>query len=1000
MKRILSLVGTIVFVVVTLIFALQNPQSFPPLDWAKKAAPSKPRVAVLLEFGQKDINLRDWSGQATITGATVVQREGYRFHAQDKLTGADGWTASTHRPVRAPAGMPAITKLEPVATVGVVLHMEDVQADAKIGIALKTGEKAEVPLSDVLAGKTIALWNGTAVARLVTTATPVAIDKTEDDFPAAAYGSDGTLWVAYIRYKHRDEGRRLEAASIKEQPKDFKAYYKPEFGDQLFVKSLKNGKWSEPIALTGPKEDLARCAIAASGQGDVWVVYSAQRTGIFDLFARKINPQGKLEAEVRITTSTGNNLTPVMATDTNGDIWLAAQSWIDKGDGKGVGAAIQVYCCTLGAWDWKVLYGGTPGKNGWHPAIAAGPNGKVAIAFDIYNNGSYDVGAMFFDDKKLRSLAVAASPKFEARPSIVYDPSGRLWIAYEEGPENWGKDYGSLVTGKGKPLYSARSVRVVCLDTDGKLKRTTAELPTSTVEPPAMAGDPVKTNLFERASRYAYPKLGLDGQGRVWLTYRRNFGSRYSSHPGAYWLTYARRLDGQAWSEPIEVHHSDGLLDHRPVMLPHAGGGLLIVHNTDGRYTTPNDIDNQIYASVIDLPTKAAALTLVAHQPGENKSTPELAAENAAVKRMREHRINAGGKTYQYLRGEYHRHTEISWDGAPDGSLEDMFRYAIDAVQFDWIGNGDHDNGAGREYPWWLTQKLTDAYQNKAFTTMFTYERSVAYPHGHRNVMFAQRGILTLPRLAPPAGNPPVEEGKKKGAWPGGVHPDDTKMLYRYLHEFNGLCASHTSATGMGTDWRDNDPVVEPIVEIYQGDRMSYEMEGAPRAGYDPQSGKQPANVAGWYPKGFVNLALQKGHKLAFQASSDHWSTHISFFIILAEGRDRQRLLKAVKQRHCYAATDNILVDFRCGAAIMGDVVVTEQAPKFQIHVVGTANLAKVDILRDSEAVATLTPGVKELKTEWTDPKAAAGTHYYYARVLQTDQEIAWGSPIWVEWKK
>ena len=30
---------------------------------------------------------------------------------------------------------------------------------------------------------------------------------------------------------------------------------------------------------------------------------------------------------------------------------------------------------------------------------------------------------------------------------------------------------------------------------------------------------------------------------------------------------------------------------------------------------------------------------------------------------------------------------------------------------------------------------------------MFTYERSVAYPHGHRNVMFAHRGVRTLPRL-------------------------------------------------------------------------------------------------------------------------------------------------------------------------------------------------------------------------------------------------------------
>ena len=69
---------------------------------------------------------------------------------------------------------------------------------------------------------------------------------------------------------------------------------------------------------------------------------------------------------------------------------------------------------------------------------------------------------------------------------------------------------------------------------------------------------------------------------------------------------------------------------------------------------------------------------------------------------MRDYRIEAGGKTYQLLRGEFHRHTEISADGGNDGALEDMWRYALDAARLDWIGNGDHDNGGGKEYTWWL----------------------------------------------------------------------------------------------------------------------------------------------------------------------------------------------------------------------------------------------------------------------------------------------------------
>ena len=67
--------------------------------------------------------------------------------------------------------------------------------------------------------------------------------------------------------------------------------------------------------------------------------------------------------------------------------------------------------------------------------------------------------------------------------------------------------------------------------------------------------------------------------------------------------------------------------------------------------------------------------------------------------------VCVAGATYRLLRGEFHRHTELSQDGGHDGALEDMWRYAIDAAGLEWIGNGDHDNGGSKEYTWWLVQK-------------------------------------------------------------------------------------------------------------------------------------------------------------------------------------------------------------------------------------------------------------------------------------------------------
>src|SRR5262245_43645829 len=70
------------------------------LEWAAKAGPETPPVAVLIEMGSKDTEPTDWSGTAKVTGAKVVHREGYRFHKEDKLIDPDGWDAKSHRPIR------------------------------------------------------------------------------------------------------------------------------------------------------------------------------------------------------------------------------------------------------------------------------------------------------------------------------------------------------------------------------------------------------------------------------------------------------------------------------------------------------------------------------------------------------------------------------------------------------------------------------------------------------------------------------------------------------------------------------------------------------------------------------------------------------------------------------------------------------------------------------------------------------------------------------------
>ncbi|HUG94280.1 MAG TPA: hypothetical protein VML55_25850, partial [Planctomycetaceae bacterium] len=319
-------------------------------------------------------------------------------------------------------------------------------------------------------------------------------------------------------------------------------------------------------------------------------------------------------------------------------------------------------------------------------------------------------------------------------------------------------------------------------------------------------------------------------------------------------------------------------------------------------------------------------------------------------------------------------------------TLEDSLRYALDAGQLDWMGNGDHDNGLGHEYMWWQIQKIFDLYHNPPhFVAAMTYERSVRYPSGHRNVMFPRRGIRPLPRLS---NQQPILFGTPDEGSP------DIKMLYDYLKHFDSICASHTSGTSMGTDWRDHDPEVEPIVEIYQGHRHNYERPEAPR------SATPGTQIGGFEPAGFVHHALLKGNRLGFQASSDHVSTHMSYAIVLAGDTSREALIEGFKQRHCYGATDNILLVVRSGEHLMGDEFETRERPRLEIRAHGTTPIAKVYVVRSDQYVFTAEPNEREIELTYTDMDVKPGdAHYYYVRVEQTDGNIAWGSPMWVTYR-
>jgi hypothetical protein len=197
----------------------------------------------------------------------------------------------------------------------------------------------------------------------------------------------------------------------------------------------------------------------------------------------------------------------------------------------------------------------------------------------------------------------------------------------------------------------------------------------------------------------------------------------------------------------------------------------------------------------------------------------------------------------------------------------------------------------------------------------------------------------------------------------------------------------------MGTDWRDNDKDLEPVVEIFQGDRYSYECADCPLADKRqvPESDLQAPR-----PKGFVHNAWAKGYRLGVIASSDHLSTHMSYALLFAEDTTRDAVQNAMRRRHTYAATDNIILEYRLGDHFMGDEFDAKTVPPVLAKIVATAPLTEVSVIRNNQVIYLISPNSRTAEIRYQDRQPAQGLSYYYVRGLQQDGNAVWSSPIWV----
>ena len=331
--------------------------------------------------------------------------------------------------------------------------------------------------------------------------------------------------------------------------------------------------------------------------------------------------------------------------------------------------------------------------------------------------------------------------------------------------------------------------------------------------------------------------------------------------------------------------------------------------------------------------------------------------------------------------GDIHSHCRISADaiGDPDRAYE----YARCFWGLDFAALSDH-SPRGRK--WETGMKVANRHnQTGRFVTLLGFEWSDSR-RGHRNIYYR------------------ADSGPEK---PGVPHNMTDWWEFLGERDIRALTVPHHPNTQSTATRPDGSPVWGPmdwsainhtyqrIVEMCQN-RGSFEVPGGPRPELRVTRKDRGSSV---------QTALEKGHRLGFIASTDTHTgrpgTGVGRCAVLTNEFSRTGIWDALYDRACYATTgSHILLFFTVNGHQMGsEIQVKNPSAERRVswRVIGTDRLKSVELLKCNEVAKSWQGrGQRDLSGEFTFAGSVEDTEWYYLRVIQEDDEMAWSSPVWV----
>ncbi len=370
--------------------------------------------------------------------------------------------------------------------------------------------------------------------------------------------------------------------------------------------------------------------------------------------------------------------------------------------------------------------------------------------------------------------------------------------------------------------------------------------------------------------------------------------------------------------------------------------------------------------------------------------------------------------TYRVYWGDLHGHSGEYACG--QGTIDGYYQFARDYAGLDFCALTDHDQSAGVPHDLssiWDKVCRAAQYYNRPheFVAFLGYEwssstglahgeapdRPLPHGYGHKCIYYLGDDEPLFSCVDPRSNTP--------------------DRLWKRLAGREALAIPHHPATreNWWTDWDYHNPEYERLVEIYSvwGSSERSAADGNP---YPIRHG------GGETPGRHVLDALRRGYVLGFIGGGDthdgspgrgyaHFprsekerEREVGIYrpglhAVYAKELTREALWQAMKVRRTYATTGaRIVVEFSVGSAPMGSVIRRWPggAARFHARVEGTADLAKVEILRNGDVIERIPGQGRSMSWDWARNAQPGTSQWFYLRVTQVDGQMACSSPIWL----